>query len=91
MNILLKYCGGCNPRYDRKKIVDYLKKDFHEINIILPIDNKTCDFAVIISGCMSSCVNHDNIEGKYGKFIINDINDYEYLKSTIAAIIDKEK
>lgn len=87
MNICLKYCGGCNPRYDRKKIVEYLKKDFNDINIILQSDNNICDFAIIISGCMSSCVNHDNIEGKYGKFVIRDFNDYEALKSMLSATV----
>nr|WP_312576471.1 hypothetical protein [Sedimentibacter sp.] len=90
MDICVKYCGGCNPRYDRKKIVDKIKEDFNDINIITQRGNMICDFAVVISGCMSSCVNHDNIEGRYGKFIIKDIMEYEKLKSTLLEIVNKE-
>jgi 4-hydroxybutyrate CoA-transferase len=90
MNICVKYCGGCNPRYDRKKIIEYLNNDFQEINIILQADIGVCDFVVVISGCRSSCVNHDNIDGKYGKFVVKDIKDYEILKETISEIMDKK-
>lgn len=89
MNIFVKYCGGCNPRYDRKKIVDRLKEDFEGINIISRLDKKICDFVVVIAGCTSACVNHDDIEGKYGKFIVKDLRDYEILKSILSAIVEK--
>lgn len=83
MNICVKYCGGCNPRYDRKKIIDYLKIDFHNISITSQFDNATCDFVVVISGCMSACANHKDIDGKYGKFVVKDLNDYEDLKNVL--------
>ncbi len=87
MDICIKYCGGCNPRYDRKKIVDKLKCDFKDINIITQIDNEKCDFVVIIAGCTSACVNHDSIEGKYGKLIIKNIRDYLKLRETLVSVI----
>lgn len=89
MNICIKYCGGCNPRYDRKKIIDYLKNDFPSINIILQSDNKTCDFVVVISGCIRSCVQHEHLQGKFGKIIIKDLKDYDILKSRLELIKDK--
>lgn len=87
MNICVKYCGGCNPRYDRKKIIDYIKKDFPNINIISQLDSATCDFVIMISGCSRSCINHIDIEGKYGKFVIADLKDYETLKTIIDKIV----
>lgn len=87
MNICVKYCGGCNPKYDRKKIIDNLKRDFQNISIITQLENATCDFALIISGCMRSCVNHKDIEGKYGKFVITDLKDYEILKSILDKLV----
>jgi len=89
MNICVKYCGGCNPRYDRKKIIDNLRADFQNINIISQLDNATCDFVVVISGCMSACANHKDIDGKYGKFVVKDLNDYETLKTMLKTILDK--
>jgi len=91
MNICVKYCGGCNPRYDRKKVINNLKRDFQNVSIIpqLDNDNATCDFALIISGCIRSCTNHKDIEGRYGKFVITDLKDYEILKLTLETILDK--
>ena len=33
MRLGVKYCGGCNPRFDRKEIVKRLKEDYPHINI----------------------------------------------------------
>ena len=30
MKIGIKYCGGCNPRYDRSQEVEKLKKKFSQ-------------------------------------------------------------
>lgn len=32
MKIGIKYCGGCNPRYDRNQEVEKLKKNFPSIH-----------------------------------------------------------
>jgi len=90
MNICIKYCGGCNPKYDRKTIVDKLKEDFVDINIISNFDKKICDYAVVIAGCTSACVNHDNIHGRYGKFVIKNTLDYDNLSETLAKVFKKK-
>lgn len=28
VNIMIKYCGGCNPRYDRIMMVKRVEKDY---------------------------------------------------------------
>ena len=42
MKIALKYCGGCNPVYERENIAKWLKKDFENIDNI----NKTFLFKI---------------------------------------------
>ena len=55
----IKYCGGCNPTYNREDVervirdyflrhgiqLDYIQSNFYE-----------CDFIILICGCKSCCV-----------------------------------
>lgn len=87
MNICVKYCGGCNPRYDRNQIIKNLKGDFNNIHIFTNFNcSGICDFIIILCGCMTSCVNHENLYGRYGKMVIRTLKDYERLKLKIKQI-----
>lgn len=79
MNIGVKYCGGCNPRYERKNILERLKKEYDEITIHLAKEDEAYDLVIVLCGCSSCCVNHENIKGKKGKLILSSENDYNKL------------
>lgn len=69
MIVHVKYCGGCNPRYERAGIVENLKKRFPEMTVRFE-DAKGADAAVIICGCSAACADVDGCYGSYGRFII---------------------
>lgn len=57
MNIGYKYCGGCNPRYNRKKLIEEIKKEtksseykYNHIN-----EGIKNDIEIIICGCSAAC------------------------------------
>jgi hypothetical protein len=66
----LKYCGGCNPNYDRKEIADIIGRQ-PGINLIPYNENEIFDIVVIICGCSSDCINRDKYRGKYEAVLIN--------------------
>ncbi|WP_066648742.1 hypothetical protein [Christensenella timonensis] len=88
MTIGIKYCGGCNQRYERTEIARNLKRDFPESRIVTAGTGEI-DFAVIICGCTSACALHDTIEGRYGKMILTEESGYAPLKGELDRI-DKE-
>jgi 3-hydroxyacyl-[acyl-carrier-protein] dehydratase len=53
--VFLRYCGGCNPRYDRVAAVEHLKKCFPQL-VFCPYDpdEKGCA-ALIVCGCTARC------------------------------------
>ncbi len=58
--IYIKYCGGCNPRYDRGSLVRSVIKKFPH----LIFDFKKCNnqqAAVIVCGCSCCCANRDEV------------------------------
>lgn len=54
MTINIRYCGGCNPRYDRKKIVQRIQKTF-PLQTLLINSQEAADAVVILCGCSSAC------------------------------------
>lgn len=63
MTIGYKYCGGCNPRYDRKKFILELVKNSNENCIIeLVKENKVYDYVFIVCGCTVCCASTGNIK-----------------------------
>ncbi|MGK0466098.1 MAG: hypothetical protein ACJAX4_001383 [Clostridium sp.] len=88
MNIGIKYCGGCNPRYDRADLVSRLKKHIGEAHSIETSKQEIIyDIVVVLSGCTSACAQHNNLQAKYEKIFITSESDYIKLLN----IIDKIK
>lgn len=78
MKIGIKYCGGCNPRYDRKKLVDKVKKAVEGIHTFETAKEKNLyDFLLVVVGCKSCCADFERIHTKYGVVCIKSEKDYK--------------
>jgi len=83
MRFGVKYCGGCNPRYNRSEIVEKLKKDFPDA--VITSTTIEHDYSIIIAGCNVACVHHDQVHGVKGKILVKSEKDYEILLKIIKA------
>lgn len=62
MRIGIKYCGGCNSRYDRAREVKKLIKKFPEHTFVYETqDPGVCDVWIIVCGCMTACATAENL------------------------------
>lgn len=78
MNIGIKYCGGCNPRYDRSDFINRLKKDLgegHEFQVARK-DN-VFDTILVLCGCTSACADYSELKAIQDKIIITEKEEYE--------------
>ena len=66
MKRAVKYCGGCNPRYDRVALVHRLEEKFGEK---IPAANyeEVYDELYVICGCTSRCTD---LSGYMAKSIV---------------------
>jgi len=88
MKIGVKYCGGCNSRYDRTDVLSKLKKylgDGHDIEVAT--EGIIYDIVIILCGCTSACASHQKLQAKYEKVCITSESDSIKLFN----IIDKVK
>ena len=85
MKIGIKYCGGCNPSYDRKKLVEKLMKEHLEATFENARENIFYDVVVVINGCGRACSEHEHLKG-VEKLFINSENDYLKFKGIIPSV-----
>lgn len=84
----VKFCGGCNPKYNRRYFFERLEKEFNNsINFTLLDENVLYDGLVLICGCERSCTNYDNIRSKTKEIIITSS---DQLEETIKIIKERQ-
>lgn len=69
IRVAIKYCGGCNPGYDRVALADYVNKSLHgSVEFVSPHD-KDIDLVLAIEGCKTCCADLSVFQGKPIHFI----------------------
>jgi hypothetical protein len=52
----VKFCGGCNPRYDRGAALAVVKEHFGaDLRFAYAEEGKPCDLLLYIAGCVNRC------------------------------------
>ncbi|MDR2133006.1 MAG: hypothetical protein LBP30_06635 [Clostridiales Family XIII bacterium] len=56
----VKFCGGCNPRYERGKALAAIKERFGEnLRFAYAEEGVRCDLLLYIAGCVNRCTALD--------------------------------
>ena len=85
----VKFCGGCNPTYDRVAYWEAIKARTGDAAVWVGADFPGPDGMLLICGCPSVCpLKHYN-PADYGCFILVD-SDRRTPEAVAASIFDKE-
>ena len=68
MNIYVKYCGGCNPRYDREAFVNELKERLPQHKF--SENHEDPDASMIVCGCSCACADKSGCAAPYGMITV---------------------
>ena len=82
MKVGIKYCGGCNPRFNRREIVEKLMDEYSDFSFEPAIENYLYDIILVINGCLSACANYSSLISKK-IIIIKTKDDYINLKDVL--------
>lgn len=88
MRIGVKYCGGCNPHYDRVAFVKKLELDFPKYRFVAAQAGNT-DFILVVCGCKAACARHRELSGRYGKRIVTGEEERDALKAHLKELSDR--
>lgn len=83
MKVRVKFCGGCNPRYDRVAAYEVLKEKFDLTN------EDFADYVVVLAGCRVACVKHQNQIALEKKYVIHNQTEFEQALNELIGLIDK--
>jgi hypothetical protein len=61
----LKYCGGCNPSFDRVALVRTLAARLIGLVRLVPFDDPSAGHVLIVAGCRSACVDLAPFDGRW--------------------------
>lgn len=79
----VKYCGGCNPRYNRTNLFNQVKEMCPEIDFQYVQPDVQYDHLLVIQGCTSKCASIETIIVKGDIFHIWEENQLEALISQL--------
>ena len=78
IKVAIKYCGGCNPDYDRVALVKRIEEGLNgKVEFVSPV-NGDIDLVLAIEGCKTACADLSPLEGIKTR-IIRKIEDAEDL------------
>lgn len=72
----MKYCGGCNPQYDRVALAEYIEETYKSLIEFTDPYNRGVDFILAVQGCKVACSDLSNYKG-IPIFIITGPEDVE--------------
>ncbi|MBE6034505.1 hypothetical protein [Aminipila sp.] len=63
----VRFCGGCNPRYDRGKALVTLEEGLKgEVDFVIAEENVLYDLLLVIGGCTNCCASYEQFNTKEG-------------------------
>ena len=84
----VKFCGGCNPRFERGIAYETIQQELQgEIEFVYAEEDVPYDVLLVIGGCTNCCASHDQYITRRG---VIKIWDQEALEKTIIILRDFE-
>ena len=73
----IKFCGGCNPRYDRGALAKELKQRFSgQVEFSTHDANIPREIGIVIQGCEKDCVQLKNLAKADRQIVIRYESDF---------------
>ena len=72
MKVGIKYCGGCQNRYNRSDFVNEVKAKNTDVDFVIAQDDDVVDYLLVINGCTAACADISKITSRKGYFMVTD-------------------
>lgn len=64
LKVEIKYCGGCNPYYDRVALVKRIERRLQGQVEFVSAVNDDVDLVLAVEGCNTACADLSSFDGK---------------------------
>lgn len=80
----VRFCGGCNPRYDRGKALETIKEKFAgDVDFVIAQEGVMHDILLVIGGCTNCCAAYEQFTTKEGVIKMWDESHIEKIAAAI--------
>jgi hypothetical protein len=77
MRLLIKYCGGCNPSINRKKLVNEVINMLKSYTAV-EITKENADVGLMVGGGSVCCINIDQVKDQASEVVVVGGNLVDY-------------
>jgi len=85
----IKYCGGCNPGYERVEMIHRVQFRFNDQFLFLRHDEPDIEVMLLVSGCPRACANKNSNHPKVPSRSIVGESDFKSLIDWLVALDEK--
>jgi hypothetical protein len=89
LRIGIKYCGGCNPEYDRVALVRHIKEKLKGSAASFSYDTREADLVVAVQGCETACADLSGLDPQKIR-ILTDPEQAQKLVQEISRLVDED-
>ncbi len=87
LSVGIRYCGGCNPRYDRVGFVRRLQGEFPEITIEYAEEGRQYAAVLVVCGCHVACASLSGIKSAEPPLMIRSDSDYPAARALMKRVM----
>jgi hypothetical protein len=82
----LKYCGGCNPEYDRVALARHIEEKLQGRVAFVTPESEGVGLILAVEGCSTACADLSAFQGKEIRVIINTDGAERFIKEIRAQV-----
>lgn len=86
--VALRYCGGCNPRYDRSRVVLQLSERFPSVEFVPYVASQVNLLVVlVVCGCVTACASQHDLPECVPRLLISAEEKVEQIQASLLELI----
>lgn len=86
----IRYCGGCNPRYERVEMIQWVQSRVEDRFLFVQYDQQDLDGLITVNGCPRACgMKHSN-QREAPHYSIAEVGDLSNLMEWLSTLQPKE-
>ena len=90
MKVGVKFCGGCNPRYDRGACLRKMREQLNDVIWVTGKQDEICDYWLLICGCQRGCIRSEDFTASKKILKLESPMDFMKAKLLIQHFMEEE-
>lgn len=82
----VKFCGGCNPRFERGEVYRDIKQTIQNIDFSYASEDEVYDILLVIGGCSSCCASYHQYKVNGDVYKLWDLSQVDGIKEKLAEL-----